>query len=47
MYLFTKPISSEIEISPDLNGLQPLLQKLDRFKKLFLFAKQKKKQKKI
>jgi AAA+ superfamily predicted ATPase len=30
MYLFTKPISSEIEISSDLNGLQPLLQKLDR-----------------
>jgi ATP-dependent 26S proteasome regulatory subunit len=30
MYLFTKPISSEIEISSDLNGLQPLLQRLDR-----------------
>ena len=28
--IFTKLISPEIEISPDLNGLQPLLQRLDR-----------------
>jgi AAA+ superfamily predicted ATPase len=27
--IFTKPISPPIEISPDLNGLQPLLQRLD------------------
>ncbi|MGK7915634.1 MAG: ATP-binding protein [Prochloraceae cyanobacterium] len=27
--IFTKPISSEGEISPDLNGLQPLLERLD------------------
>ena len=28
--IFTNPISPELEISPDLNGLQPLLQRLDR-----------------
>ena len=28
--IFTKPIFPELEISPDLNGLQPLLQRLDR-----------------
>lgn len=27
--IFTKPISPEVEITPDLNGLQPLLQRLD------------------
>lgn len=27
--IFTKPISPEVEISSDLNGLQPLLQRLD------------------
>ena len=28
--IFTKSIAPEVEISPDLNGLQPLLQRLDR-----------------
>ncbi|GAX37246.1 AAA family ATPase [Nodularia sp. NIES-3585] len=28
--IFTKPISQTVEISPDLNGLQPLLLRLDR-----------------
>ncbi|HEY9694208.1 MAG TPA: ATP-binding protein [Oculatellaceae cyanobacterium] len=29
--IFTKPTSQALEISPDLNGLQPLLQRLDWF----------------
>jgi AAA+ superfamily predicted ATPase len=38
--IFNKSTSSEIEISPDLNGLQPLLQKLDRSIQQAIYTRQ-------
>jgi hypothetical protein len=38
--IFTKPISQAVEISPDLNGLQPMLQRLDWLIKQAIFTLQ-------